>query len=271
MSGNIWHRRMAASRSLDRGNEWARACCALLRSAPRRAGIGIRGRSHRGGATLAPGSLNRRPLRGLASSMALLCALLPGLWQPAPAATIEPSGIIHTEGTSTFGYEFPSDGETNFSLRLNDDYPVRVDFAPSATSLDEFFNVRLGSKEIPALENLRIRWEKEDGLESESAPTAAEWAHFNMVVFTDRGFVESAEVNAGADFYEVDLTFTTVYVNFVQFDFLWEGFNDPRTDFSMVFQANGVPTHAPIPGAIWLLGSALLALAAGSRRSSSRS
>ena len=190
------------------------------------------------------------------------------LWGPAMAATVTPSGIIQTEGASTFGYEFPGDGETNFSLRLNDDSAVGVYLAPSPTASDELFDIRLSTKGMPLLQDLTIRWEKEGGLGTESAPPEWQWSHFNWLVFTDRGFVDTASVSTDDTSYEVFLTFTTPYVNFVQFDFLWPGFNDSRSEFTMFFDANGVDSvsHMPVPGAIWLLGSGIMVLIGLRRR-----
>lgn len=189
------------------------------------------------------------------------------LGQPSMAALVTPSGVINTKGTSTFGLEFPGNGETNFSLRLNDDWAVGVDLEPSVSAVDELFNIRLSTKGITALNDLTIRWEKGAGLNTASAPPASDWSHFNSIVFTDRGYVDSASVSAGDTFYEVFLTFTSIYADFVQFDFLWPGFNDPRSEFSMTFDPNGVAiVSTPIPGGIWLFGSGLIALMGFGRR-----
>lgn len=185
----------------------------------------------------------------------------------AGAAEITPSGAIHTAGGSTFGYEFADDGETNFSVRLNDPLPVRVDLSPSASAGHEFFNVRLSTLGLTTLNDLTVRWDKQGGLSTHSAPSAVDWAHFGLLVFTDRGMVDTAAVSAGDTFYEVLLTFSDIYANFVQFDFLWVGFNDPRAEFSMTFDANGANLLTPIPGAAWLFGSAVLGLLGFGRRS----
>jgi len=205
--------------------------------------------------------------RLLGTFLVAFCVQGHDLWQPAMAASVVPSGVIDTRGSSTFGYEFPGNGETNFSLRLNDDAAVRVDLEPSPSASDEFFNLRLSTKGVPAFHDLTIRWEKHGGLDTASAPSERQWSHFNWIVFTDRGFVESASVRTAENAYEVFLTFTSPYVNMVQFDFLWPGFNDSRSEFSMLFDANGVDpvSHMPIPGGIWLLGSGIIALA-GLRR-----
>ncbi len=208
------------------------------------------------------------PARRLGLFVVLAAVYCCSLWDPVMAATVTPSGMIQTDGASTFGHEFPGDGETNFSLRLDDDSAVGVYLAPSPTSGDEFFNIRLSAKGMPLLQDLTIRWEKEGGLDTQSAPPEWQWSHFNWIVFTDRGFVDTASVSTDENAYEVFLTFTTPYVNFVQFDFLWPGFNDSRSEFTMLFDANGVDSvsHMPVPGGIWLLGSGIFALIGFRRR-----
>ncbi len=212
--------------------------------------------------------VNASPARLLGLFLVAVWVCGCGLWSPVMAATVTPSGVIETEGTSTFGHEFPGDGETNFSVRLNDDSAVGVHLAPSPTAGDESFNIRLSTKEIPLLHDLTLRWEKASGLDAASAPPEWQWSHFTWIVFTDRGFVETASVSTDETTYEVFLTFTSPYVNFVQFDFLWPGFNDTRSEFSMYFDANGVDSvsHMPVPGGIWLLGSGIIALIGFRRR-----
>ena len=120
------------------------------------------------------------------------------------------------------------------------------------------------------LRDLTIRWEGE----STSGVRVTESFWEGSSIFTDRGRVEAATVSVGQGFYEVYLAFqSSIPSRLVQFEFV--AVLSPRgLPFSMILQSNTRGheiAQTPIPGALWLLLSAVGAALGLTRRTTAKS
>lgn len=220
----------------------------------------------------------RRRVVHLGLGLLCLCPFAPAAMASALSATVGP-------GFDTFN--LPGDGQTWFGFNFNgSDLANRVDLVDGAGgSANETFNISLNLTSAPALSGsgapdvtsgvglLTVRWENSAGLNTAGAPADSDWTGSDSILRL-QGSTSVQVIDSSTDdatFYEVVLGFTNpASGSAATINYEWPGFNDAAGGNFSVYLDPGQQdlVLTPIPTAVWLFGSGLVALIGVGRRHS---
>lgn len=215
--------------------------------------------------------LHRRAL-SVGAGVLCLCAFSP-LAMAATLVSDTGPGYVTSNSSSnndtTFGYNFGGQNGLNV---LNWD---------SAVGGDEDYTMILSINSAPSLSGtgnadpdtgegmLRIRWTREPIINAAGAPEDDDWSGSDAIInLFGTASVSLHSSSITATYYEAVLAFNNPAASSAaSIDYLWDTFN---------FSAGGPssielePGYVPVPPALWLFGSGLLAVAGISRRRSEK-
>ncbi len=213
--------------------------------------------------------LHRRRALGAAAGLLCLCAFSPLAMAATFVSESGPGTVLNEESSGP--------NLTSFTMNFQNQDANNVLNWNSAVGGDEAFDIVINLNSSPKLSGsgaadpetgkgmLRMRWER-DPLNAANAPTDDDWSGLQSIIrlVGIGGSVSLASSELTSTYYEVILAFSdTGGANVAIVDYDWTNFN-----FSSggPFVIELEPGYVPVPPALWLFGSGLLAVAGISRR-----
>ncbi len=233
--------------------------------------------THRMSRPAETGKRHHRRALSVAAGLLCLCAFSPSAMTATLTGSTGPGEVTSTLGSGP--------NVTDFAYNFGGFDGLNVVEWDSSVGGDELFEINLSLTTAPALSSslnanpdtglgmLRIRWTR-DPILAAGEPADGDWNDtlFGIVSCAFGCSVSLSEPSKrGVDFYEVLLEFNNpASAGLATIDWDWINFNSTGEFIGGPFTIELEPGYVPVPPALWLFGSGLLAVAGISRRRSEK-